>query len=524
MFERQTIRRKATAGTAPNDASELPVVFAKLEVGEVDSPFEREAEAVATQVMRKIDTSDRQLDTMSKMEHAFGADFSDVRLHTDGAAAQRSAELQARAYTHGNDIHFGRGEYDPASRQGQHLLAHELTHTIQQTGATRRDDDDVARRSPLPNISRDTGGPVRRWALDKGVDLTAITSLRTVGTAQQTFLAKDKSGKEIVIKPGSVGMNLLQLADVVHQSVHESDYVKSYGLDGSQKAILAAKISDPTIAKGPSWSNSGAATGGPLLDGEDNAGKARRLFADMVANTSSPLTAMTAVDGKNGKQLSKEAGQGQNKNGSAMRDRLESPMFMRSAGHAVATDAFTGNGDRLAGGNMGNFMSTGRDNFTMIDNMDMWVGKASFANNPNAWISDELKSIGTDPRKASEDVIKNMLRQFGFEGEDKKSLDAWANEPGTNRMNFMIDDMTRGIQEASARIVQTYATGKMKKSGRDLKKAIKGIEADDDQVDYWEILKARATVLKNPSAADKMIERLKKRHAAAQKKKSRRKG
>jgi len=520
MFERTAIRRKALSPQAGPSASD-PVVYTQLEVGDVDSPFEHEAEAIAGQVMRKIDSGVGGDDAMSQMEHAFGADFSGVRLHTDSAAASASADLQARAFTHGSDIYFGKGEFKPETSSGRHLLAHELTHTLQQSGASPHGDSDVARRSPLPHVTRDTAGPVRRWALDKGVDLTKITALRTVGTAQQTFLAKDAGGKEIVVKPGSVPMNLLQLADIVHQSVHESDYIKSYGLDGGQKAILAGKIADPTVATGPSWTQSGAATPGALLDGEDDAAKARRMFADMVATTTSPLTAMTTVDGKNGKQLAKTAGTGQNAGGSAMRDRLESPMFMRSAGHSVATDAFTGNGDRLSGGNMGNFMSTDRDNFTMIDNMDHWVGKASFANTPTAWISDDLKAIGTNPRAKAEKVIKNMLLQFGYEGEDKTSLLAWVNEPGTNRMQFMVDDMTRGIEEAAERIVQTYATNKSKKAGRELKKAIKGIEADDGQVDYWEILKARATVLKDPGAAEKMVERLKKRHAAAQKKRRR---
>lgn len=529
MFERQTIRKKATAGAAPNGASELPVVYSKLEVGEVDSPFEREAEAVATQVMRKIDTGHRDLDTMSKMEHAFGADFSGVRLHTDGAAAQRSADLQARAYTHGNDIHFGRGEYDPNSRQGQHLLAHELTHTIQQTGATRHDDHDVARRSPLPNISRDTVGPVRRWALDKGVDLTETKTLTTVGTAQPTFIASDSNGERILLKPASVSLNLLQLADIVNPSVHGTSYVKTHAVDASQQGVLVTKISDPAVAKGPKWTETGKKQSGQPQQGEDTAGKARRLMAQAVSESTTPIVAQQVVDGgKNGKELSKEAGKGQNKDGSAMRDRLESPLFMRSAGHALATDAFTGNGDRLTGGNMGNFMSTGRDNFTMIDNMDkMMAGESFSAGQSGDWIPTDLIELAQDRHAKAEKTVKNLVKQFGYEGEDAAGLTAWLDEPGAHRKQFMVDDMVKGVDEAAESIVNHYATNKKKSTGRELKAAIKGIEADDDQIDYWEVLKARAQVLKNPGAADKMVKRLQKRHAAAQKKKtkkSRRKG
>lgn len=64
----------------------------------------------------------------AKMESAFGADFSQVRIH-EGA---RATALGARAYTQGADIHFAPGTYQPHSRDGQELLGHELTHVVQQ--------------------------------------------------------------------------------------------------------------------------------------------------------------------------------------------------------------------------------------------------------------------------------------------------------------------------------------------------------------------------------------------------------
>ena len=69
------------------------------------------------------------------MEAAFGADLSGVRVHTGGDAAQISQSLGAHAFTHQSDIYFNTGTYDPHSLSGQRLLAHELTHTVQQ-GAT----------------------------------------------------------------------------------------------------------------------------------------------------------------------------------------------------------------------------------------------------------------------------------------------------------------------------------------------------------------------------------------------------
>jgi hypothetical protein len=74
--------------------------------------------------------------TRHQMESSIGADFSNVRIHDDSRAAQLSQDLNAQAFTHGNDIYFNSGKYDTSSTQGQHLLAHELTHTVQQSGGT----------------------------------------------------------------------------------------------------------------------------------------------------------------------------------------------------------------------------------------------------------------------------------------------------------------------------------------------------------------------------------------------------
>ena len=74
--------------------------------------------------------------TRNFMESAFSADFSRVRVHTGGQASDMSGGINARAFTHGNDIYFKGGQYAPNNEAGKKLLAHELTHTIQQGGLT----------------------------------------------------------------------------------------------------------------------------------------------------------------------------------------------------------------------------------------------------------------------------------------------------------------------------------------------------------------------------------------------------
>jgi hypothetical protein len=77
----------------------------------------------------------------SSMEQGFGRDFSGVRIHTDPVAAESARAVNAHAYTVGNHIAFDQGKYDPQSHAGQRLLAHELTHTVQQHGLQRYSDD-----------------------------------------------------------------------------------------------------------------------------------------------------------------------------------------------------------------------------------------------------------------------------------------------------------------------------------------------------------------------------------------------
>lgn len=71
-----------------------------------------------------------------EMESGFRRDFSGVRVHTDSQAVQMNKDLGAQAFTHKNNIYFNEGKYQPDTEQGKHLLAHELTHTVQQGAAS----------------------------------------------------------------------------------------------------------------------------------------------------------------------------------------------------------------------------------------------------------------------------------------------------------------------------------------------------------------------------------------------------
>jgi hypothetical protein len=105
------------------------------------------------------------------MESRFGHDFSQVRVHADSRAVQLAQALNARAFTVGCDIVFGAGQYDPQSFEGKRLIAHELTHVLQQSN-----EKSVIRRKiqfNSPNYMREN--PIGRILSDKSVGFTTPT-------------------------------------------------------------------------------------------------------------------------------------------------------------------------------------------------------------------------------------------------------------------------------------------------------------------------------------------------------------
>lgn len=181
----QSHMQSPLATTPPPDA-----IQAKLVIGEVNDPLEHEADRVADQVMRMSDpdvspatappqlnrryasceegaqtlqintarsseavageappivhealqSSGQSLDLTTRdfFEPRFGHDFSGVRVHADAKAAESARAINAVAYTVGRDITFGAGRYTPATVEGSRLLAHELTHVIQQKSVLQR--------------------------------------------------------------------------------------------------------------------------------------------------------------------------------------------------------------------------------------------------------------------------------------------------------------------------------------------------------------------------------------------------
>jgi hypothetical protein len=95
---------------------------------------EQYAEEVSPIVHQVLSSNGQPLDaeTVAFFEPRFGHDFSQVRIHTDERSAESAQTVNALAYTVGQDVVFAQGQYMPETTEGKRLLAHELTHTLQQ--------------------------------------------------------------------------------------------------------------------------------------------------------------------------------------------------------------------------------------------------------------------------------------------------------------------------------------------------------------------------------------------------------
>lgn len=107
------------------------------------------------------------LGTRSYFESKMSTDFSDVRVHTGAGADEAARAINAKAYTVGSDIVFSEGNYTPESKSGKKLLAHELTHVIQQ----RADDHSVQRQAEGEKTEKQSKGEKAKEMITSEVDI-----------------------------------------------------------------------------------------------------------------------------------------------------------------------------------------------------------------------------------------------------------------------------------------------------------------------------------------------------------------
>jgi hypothetical protein len=201
-------------GECPDCATKKRVLQRRLSIGSSSDPLEREADRIADQVVNapahstiggaplqiqrsagqhsstSAETAPASVDTVlasggeplesglrQDMEHRFGHDFSRVRVHSSRNAGQSAEDVNANAYTVGHNIVFGAGRFAPRTIDGRRLLAHELTHVVQQSMANRivRQSETSSGISPISPIAQQIGSTS---VADSGPGLAAVPTLQ----------------------------------------------------------------------------------------------------------------------------------------------------------------------------------------------------------------------------------------------------------------------------------------------------------------------------------------------------------
>lgn len=210
---------------------------AKLKIEETKDRYEQEADRVAEQVMRMpnaknsdsneylqakpfvqrqgsntqsnateipsivhdvLRTSGQPLDQVARdfMESRFGYDFSGVRIHTDAKAAESAQAVNAKAYTVGNNVVFGKGNYSIGNSEGKALLAHELTHVVQQ-GRTTNHKNQVAQNA---NENKPfNGARISLNATETKLQRACGPAAETIGTATTCIGESSEPAGDLVL-------------------------------------------------------------------------------------------------------------------------------------------------------------------------------------------------------------------------------------------------------------------------------------------------------------------------------------
>jgi hypothetical protein len=151
------------------------------------------ADAIPTSVQQVLRGPGRPLEspTRTMMEAGFGHDFSNVRVHADGRAAESARAVHALAYTVGHDVVFAGGQYSPGTSTGRRLIAHELAHVVQQRHLAS---EPVGIGDPGSVLEREADGAAERLMSEQPVQRLAASSVPLISREVDTRSMPAKDG------------------------------------------------------------------------------------------------------------------------------------------------------------------------------------------------------------------------------------------------------------------------------------------------------------------------------------------
>lgn len=301
---RSAVRKRPKHGPGQHvdlDPAHSLRVQAKLRVGAVDDPAEREADRIARQVVqgaastssvdagedcdcvrREVVAKDGgptetgarggaqdvgfsppfertlharmiaggtplPMDLRQSIEPALAADLSHIRIHTDSAASTMARSIGARAFTVNRHVFFDHGEFSPASSEGRHLLAHELVHTLQQVPESapvvRRVPSSTGAKGPAPLTPRQEALSLVRAAQDASVETSRSLQDLDPNVLAAALLARLRDGNKS--QTGAVLISVLNLLAVRPDKAAFLARVLANGMSNADFDALLADGSGP---------------------------------------------------------------------------------------------------------------------------------------------------------------------------------------------------------------------------------------------------------------------------------------
>jgi hypothetical protein len=290
MPEPQLQRACACGGTCPKCQTQQPVQeHERLPAKRVgsDDLGQTAAPPIISDVLR---SSGQPLDeaTRAYFEPRFGHDFSGVRVHTNPEAADSVRSVGALAYTLGPDVVFGPGQYQPHSFAGRRLIAHELTHVVQQSGGAHVVRRAVLYPDPLPTATKEN--PILRvLRAEPSLALTTPTVnghiLDSLGTLAQGFVPTATEPKNVPAAPA-------------RGSSPGSGSGSGSGAGSSAKAAEGSGSGSGSSARAAAGSGSGSGSAGSGSgSGSGSAATAQCGFKDFDVKISATMILPTAPSG-----------------------------------------------------------------------------------------------------------------------------------------------------------------------------------------------------------------------------------
>jgi hypothetical protein len=422
--------------------------------------------------------------TLGRMESAFGTDLSGVRVHTDGQAAQLSRDLNAKAFTTGNDVFFGAGEYKPGTRGGDEILAHELTHTVQQTGGARR---------------------IHRWNLSTP-DWGTTKEIKTLTSGQAVLFLEDRTKDKIVVKRDDENVGLMKLAADLQMGINGTPTVTQKGLAGNDRLALVNLLQSGDVLSQPSFANLGAQG---HLKSENGVAPApfpgqtpyEQGQSEMLWNFTRKgnLVAMGFAPGESAADLAKTDDSG----GSRFRNLLLDAGYVFDLGLVTAVDFFMNNADRVLTGNLGNWFVDAKKANVLIDSVDKETGR-TWKGGDIAF--DTMQYLGPSKIASGEsarECLRGLLNGMTDKGGDTGAF-AWSKGPGPGGGtvgDFIVQHLTAGLLEGRKRLLKKY--GKKTKDKKAMM-AVAEMRSKEDQKKgqlggdgYGDVLEERIQALKS---------------------------